>query len=568
MRSRCRRVFILLCLPIWLASCGGDDIVSRLSDIELTGSRSSDLPLTLTSDRPELNADGMDTTIIRASVRDAGNVPVVGVTVTFRVNPLGFVGAAGLLSRASGETDDMGEVVTTLTAPDISFVPPESRIQVTAIAEGTGFDTAPTQQIDIILLPKGAPPTGEGGEPVISEMLPSSGPTEAPTEVVLQGMGFDPGSIVTFQGDALPPVQVTPTVVQPTRIRLLTPAVAAEQAGPAEVFVTNPGGIISNKVIFIFGGAPGPMLTSLSPSAGPTQGGTVVTIQGSGFSQGDVVVFKGDTVPGGEVTICGSSGPPTCDNRTGIPLVMGCVPGNTGDYVRINSGTLNVLTQCVGPEGGGVTEVFIRTAAGQLSNSLSFGYAGQPGVVVPEIVSVQQTMVTQACANTCSGNDPCCQFLGYQIIVLGMNFDPCASFVIVHNGVVHELLPSPAGLHQANAGSGPTIACTLDVGLPGDCSPARPDLVPWPHDQIVNANTTSCAPFAPASLNKGAYIWQDANEIRLIYGPLEVLACSLQDDAQIYISNKPGAGLVSDGISPPVQFSFICMQPPAPPPPP
>jgi hypothetical protein len=561
-------------LAAGLSGCAGDP-TSRLTGVSLDEPRSALFTVTVRTDRPELNADGSDSAVIRVTVRDAASLPVVNQSLSLHLNQVGYVGPAGVLGRASGLTNEAGELTSTYTAPNMSIVPAGAIVRITAVAGGTTITPAPTGKVDIILLPKGTAAGGGGGGsggggsggggatpgPLVTSILPAQAPPEAPLEVIVRGQNFDPDAVVIFRGGPLAePKIVTPALAEPTRIRLMSPALTAAETGVVEVVVAHPGGAESNPVPFTFTQSPptGPVLASLSPISAPTAGRTALTLNGSNLRGDDTIVFAGATLPGGEITICGPAGPPTCDNKTGLPKAAGCVAGTIGDFRLAGGVRFDLVTQCVGAAGGGTADVFVRRSSGEMSNALTFAYAANPGVLQPVILSIQQESLTLGCPAACPG-PTCCSFLGYQFIVVGMNFDPCASLILVHNGVIHEFLPDPLGRHQANAGDR-GIACELDPGLPLDCAETRPDLVPYPHDQIVAPGGGTCVPYAPPSLSRGVYFWQDANEIRLLYGPQEDLGCGISDAAKVYVSNKPGTGLVSDGVSAPSTFTFVCQE--------
>ena len=72
------------------------------------------------------------------------------------------------------------------------------------------------------------------------------------------------------------------TFVSATQVRATTPA---GSAGARTVQITNPSGQSASLAgAFTYVGGPG--LTSVSPTSGPTAGGTTITITGSGFVVG------------------------------------------------------------------------------------------------------------------------------------------------------------------------------------------------------------------------------------------------------------------------------------------
>ena len=124
--------------------------------------------------------------------------------------------------------------------------------------------------------------------PHVTSVSPASGPTSGGTSVTVTGTGFGgPGTTVSFGG-----VLASISTGSTTSLTATTPAHAA---GTVDVKVTNPGGgsgILVNG--FTYADAPLPEVTSVSPSSGPTSGGTSVTVTGTGFGgPGTTVSFGG-----------------------------------------------------------------------------------------------------------------------------------------------------------------------------------------------------------------------------------------------------------------------------------
>ena len=105
--------------------------------------------------------------------------------------------------------------------------------------------------------------------PALSAVSPTSGPAAGGTAVTLTGQHFVSGATVTFGGAAATSV----VVASATQITAKTPAHAQ---GSVSVVVTNPNGQ-SATVASVFtytAAATPPSLTAVSPTIGPTAGGT------------------------------------------------------------------------------------------------------------------------------------------------------------------------------------------------------------------------------------------------------------------------------------------------------
>ncbi len=127
--------------------------------------------------------------------------------------------------------------------------------------------------------------------PTVSSLMPTSGPSTGGTAVTITGTNFVAGATVTFGGTGATGV----TVVSSTSITATT---SAHAAGVVNVVVTNPdtqSATLSNGYTYL---GPAPTLTSLTPTSGPSTGGTAVTITGTNFVAGATVTFGGTAATG------------------------------------------------------------------------------------------------------------------------------------------------------------------------------------------------------------------------------------------------------------------------------
>src|SRR5439155_20141437 len=126
--------------------------------------------------------------------------------------------------------------------------------------------------------------------PTLSSITPNSGGVNGGTSVTLMGANFVAGTTVTVGG--IPATNVN--VLAGTSLTAVTPA---DNAGMVDVLVTNPdsqSATLSSAYTYLVPGDP-PGITQITPSAGPTYGGTTVVISGSGFSPGATVMIGGTT---------------------------------------------------------------------------------------------------------------------------------------------------------------------------------------------------------------------------------------------------------------------------------
>lgn len=124
--------------------------------------------------------------------------------------------------------------------------------------------------------------------PAVTSITPNSGTINGGTAVTISGSGFMAGATVKFGNTPAASV----AVVGSTSITAVTPA---RGAGAVSVAVTNPDtktGSLNNAYTFI-APAPAPTVISITPNAGTTNGGTAVTIAGTGFLPGASVKLGG-----------------------------------------------------------------------------------------------------------------------------------------------------------------------------------------------------------------------------------------------------------------------------------
>jgi hypothetical protein len=135
--------------------------------------------------------------------------------------------------------------------------------------------------------------------PTVTSISPSTGDIAAGTSVTITGTNLT-GASVKFGSVAATSVVVNSA----TSVTAKAPVVAA--AGVVDVIVTTAGGssavVAGDKFTYTSVVVPvTPTVTSISPNAGASTGGTVVTINGSGFVAGATVKFG--TLAGTGVTV-------------------------------------------------------------------------------------------------------------------------------------------------------------------------------------------------------------------------------------------------------------------------
>jgi hypothetical protein len=262
----------------------------------------------------------------------ATGVVVVSNTSITAVTPAGTAGTASVVVTTSGGSNAASTLFTYVAPPTVSGVSPSSgpmvggtSVTITGAnftgATGVTIGGAAATNVVVVsnttitaVTPAGAAGTAsvvvttQGGSnaastlftyvapPTVSSVSPSSGPTAGGTSVTITGTNLTGATGVTIGGAAATGV----VVVSNTTITAVTPAGAA---GTASVVVTTLGG--SNAANTLFTYVAPPAVSSVSPSSGPTAGGTSVTITGTNFTGATAVKFG--AVPATGFTVASST---------------------------------------------------------------------------------------------------------------------------------------------------------------------------------------------------------------------------------------------------------------------
>ena len=226
---------------------------------------------------PLLSSDGTTSEFLKLTIN------VVGVevdSVSLRSGP--FVGGTAVTIHGCGFTDQSmvtfgGVAATNVTVTSLS--------SITATIPAGVAGTASL----VVTTPEGSSPAKTLHSllpfPAVSAISPASGDALGGTAVTISGLGFTGATGVTIGGQAATGV----TVVNDTTITATTPA---GTAGTASVLVSTAGGVNAANSLFAY--VAGPHITSISPTSGPTAGGTVVTIIGTGFTGANYASFDYD----------------------------------------------------------------------------------------------------------------------------------------------------------------------------------------------------------------------------------------------------------------------------------
>ena len=318
-------------------------------------------PLALTGVDPIIgpNSGGTQVTITGTGFNAAASVYFNGVPAAF-ANPLG--GSAMFVRTPSNVT---GPVTITIVNPDGATV-----------SRANGF-------------------TYTGGINV-SRAVPAGGAVAGGTTVTVFGDGFRPGATVKL-GD------VPATSVIYVNSSQLVVKSAPSAIGTSKITVTNPGGENGSGGGFTYGplaGTTPPVITGLLPLNGTSQGGTQVTLTGTGFSGGAAVYFGGSLAP--SVSFNGPSSlfvrtPPQGAGLTSVTIVNSDGSTMTLPNAFTFEGGAPVQLQTVSPSTGPAAGGTVVTIGGNGFNAGSWvTFNGIPAATLTVVGSTQIVATTPA----------------------------------------------------------------------------------------------------------------------------------------------------------------------------
>jgi hypothetical protein len=212
-----------------------------------------------------------------------------------------------------------------------------------------------------------------GAAPTISSLSPSATTAGGVAFVLtVNGSGFNPASIVNWNGSALPTSFVNSN--------MLTASVAASliaTAGTASVTVTT-GGVTSTPPA-TFTIAAGPVINSLSPPA-ITAGGVAftLTINGSGFAAGAVAQWNGTALTTTFVSASQLTAPVTADliaSAASVPITVlsGGVTSSAVTFSVSSGPALTQLSPSTATAGGGPFTLTVTGTGFSSGTTLQWG---------------------------------------------------------------------------------------------------------------------------------------------------------------------------------------------------
>ncbi|OLE26866.1 MAG: cell surface protein, partial [Catenulispora sp. 13_1_20CM_3_70_7] len=171
------------------------------------------------------------------------------------------------------------------------------------------------------------------GAPFVASVSIGSGPTAGSNTVTIRGTGLSTASSVSFGANS-----ATPTVVSDGTISVVVPAGTA--AGSVSLSVVTTGGV-AGGLSYTYVDAP--TVSTVTPSSGPTTGGTAVLLSGTDLATTDSITVGGTVAP----------------------------------FAVLNSTTVSLVTP---PGDAGATDLVVTTTGGSATVVGGFTYIAGPGV--------------------------------------------------------------------------------------------------------------------------------------------------------------------------------------------
>lgn len=208
------------------------------------------------------------------------------------------VGGEQLTIDGSGFTSGCDVVVGGQLATQVTFVSPTRLRCATPPSPGV------TSLVDVVVIrPDGREARADSSvsyraDPRPTSVDPDRGPLTGGTPHRVRGSGFASPATIEVDGRSAQVLEVSSFEVE-----FVLPAGAGPGPVDLVVRVGAEEGFLADALVYV--DAPAPRVTVVSPSSGPTSGGTLVTLVGEDFAQNATVTFDGDAGSGVTVSAAG-----------------------------------------------------------------------------------------------------------------------------------------------------------------------------------------------------------------------------------------------------------------------
>ncbi|MGA2530952.1 MAG: IPT/TIG domain-containing protein [Acidimicrobiales bacterium] len=222
--------------------------------------------------------------------------------------------------------------------------------------------------------------------PTITSVSPSSGPVAGRTVVSVTGAGFVAGATTAKFGTS------GATAISCTSTTSCSVTSPSQSAGTVDVTLSTPGGTSTVVGADRFTYNTAPAVTGVTPSAGPTAGGTVVTVTGTGFSGATAVSFGASSAVFSVVsaTSIQATSPPAAAGTFDVTV---STPGGTSAtsmadrFSADNVPTVAHITPNGGRLGGGAVVTVTGTGFVAGATKIAFGSSAGTAVSCPSKTS-------------------------------------------------------------------------------------------------------------------------------------------------------------------------------------
>lgn len=231
--------------------------------------------------------------------------------------------------------------------------------------------------------------------PTLSAITPNTGSQGASVPVTLTGTGFLAGATVNVSGTGVTVSNVS--VASATQITASFAVAAAAPLGPMNVSVTTSNGTSGTVPFTVV--APGPTLTSISPSNGSQGLSVPVTLTGTNFLSGATISI---TNPG--VTVTNLNVASATQIAATFVIAANAAPGAANVTVSDSAGTSGAVTFTILTPGPNLFSISPATGAQGSSVPVTLtgsGFAAgatvgvsNPGVTVSNVTLVSATQIT------------------------------------------------------------------------------------------------------------------------------------------------------------------------------
>ncbi len=266
----------------------------------------------------------------------------------------------------------------------VALTPNSSTAYVTNVFDGTvsvidtGSDTV-TATVPGVNLAYGIAMLDFPAQPVVTSVSPATGPVAGGTTVTITGTGLAGATAITFDGPSyfLPAPATNVSCSQVS----CTATAPAGPAGAVDVQVTAPGGTSATGSADQFSYVAAPVITGITPTAGPLAGGNTVTIAGTGLANATAVTF-GAAGAATDVSCTASSctvTAPAASARTvdvTVTTAGGTTAVNSSDkYTYTTAPVIDAISPYQGPLAAG-TVVTITGSNLAAATAITFGADG------------------------------------------------------------------------------------------------------------------------------------------------------------------------------------------------